>query len=278
MPDTSDKNADQNVQLPWESFVDDDAPAEPAQASDAEGDAEMYARALARVEEDAELDEPFDAAADAEAVADLDAAAQVVADAEPVAAVVAVDPADAVSYESPVPAEPLIDDLGPAPAGGGWTLTMLCVGIALIACCLLIPQADSNRRLAYERERLKVDLESLKKQVATNDEFLKRVADDPNLAERLAQRQMKIIRQGTRVLELKKTPGGNAPTPDDMSPFHLVHVAPPPPMPPYQPNGGRLANICYDPHKRLYLLGAGLFLMAAGLVMGFGPKDSTTIR
>ena len=197
---------------------------------------------------------------------------------------VAGDAAEAVDYESPVPAEPLVDDLGPAPRGGGWTLALLCAGIALVACTLLIPQADANRRMVYEREKLKLDLESIRKQVATNDDFLKRVADDPNLAERLAKRQMKIIRQGTRVLELKKgkqqapRPGGpGAPATagfnaDEMSPFHLVHVAPPPPLPPYKPVGGLLAGLCYNPHTRLYLTGIGLFLMAAGLVFGFGPK------
>ena len=190
--------------------------------------------------------------------------------------------AAAVAYESPVPAEPLVDELGPAPRGGGWTLTLLCVGIGLIACCVLIPQADANRRLAYEREKLKLDLESVRKQVATNDEFLKRVADDPNLAERLAQRQMKIIREGTRVLELKKhkradVQGNGATTPgllaaDDMSPFHLVAVAPPPPLPPYKPVGGVLAGLCYNPHTRLYMTGLGLLFMAAGLVFGFAPR------
>jgi hypothetical protein len=181
---------------------------------------------------------------------------------------------DAVDYASPVPAEPLEEDLGPAPRGGGWTVAMLCVGIGLIACCVIIPQADANRRLVYERERLKVDLDSIRKQVATNDEFLRRVADDPNLAERLAQRQMRIIREGTRVLELKKTGGAQAArgaVPEDVSPFHLVEVSPPPPMPPYQPRGGLIARLCYDPHRRLYLMGTGLMLMAAGLVFGFGP-------
>lgn len=192
---------------------------------------------------------------------------------------------EAVDYESPVPAEPLVDELGPPPRGGGWTVTLLCFGIGLIACCVLIPQADANRRLAYEREKLKLDLESIRKQVSTNDEFLKRVADDPNLAERLAQRQMKIIRQGTRVLELKKqrpanTSGGGGAigstagqAADEMSPFQLVHVAPPPPLPPYKPVGGVIAGLCYNPHARLYLTGIGLFLMAAGLVLGFGPKS-----
>jgi len=220
-------------------------------------------------------------------------------DGEPVvgAAVEESDPA-AVDYEHPVPAEPVEEDLGPAPGGGGWTVAALCAGIGIIACCVIIPQADANRRLAYEREKLKLDLDSIQKQVATNGEFLQRVADDPNLAERLAQRQMKIIRQGTRVLELKhqnrQTTGLMAASPgsggssangagvstaatagfsaDEMSPFHLVHVAPPPPLPPYQPVGGLLAGLCYNPHTRLYLTGIGLFLMAGGLVFGFGPR------
>jgi hypothetical protein len=187
------------------------------------------------------------------------------------------DDVEAVDYEHPVPAEPVEEDLGPPPRGGGWTIATLCVGIGLIACCVLIPQADANRRLVYEREKLKVDLDSIKKQVATNDEFLRRVGDDPNLAERLAQRQMKIIREGTRVLELKKAGGAAAKTAaaEDVSPFHLVAVAPPPPMPPYEPRGGRLASLCYHPHRRLYLMGTGLFLMAIGLVCGFAPKGSS---
>ena len=196
----------------------------------------------------------------------------------------AADDAGAVDYESPVPAEPLVDEvdaLGPAPRGGGWTLTLLCAGIALIACCVLIPQADANRRLVYEREKLKLDLESIRKQVAINDDFLKRVADDPTLAERLALRQMKIIRKGTRVLELKSqrraVPVGSAsplPAADEMSPFHLVHVAPPPPLPPYKPVGGLLAGLCYNPHTRLYLSGVALLLMAVGLVFGFAPRPA----
>jgi hypothetical protein len=197
---------------------------------------------------------------------------------------------DWVAYEQPVPAEPLAEELGPPPRGGGWTVAVLCAGIGLLACCVLIPQSDANRRLVHEREKLKVDLESVRKQVATNDEFLRRVADDPNLAERLAQRQMKIIREGTRVLELKgsraeagvagATTAGQrivsaspAPTPDEMSPFQLVHVAPPPAMPPYEPVGGRLAELCYQPQSRLYLTGFGLLLMAAGLVLGFGTRE-----
>ena len=236
MPDQSDESATP-AQLPWELM--DEAPAAPEVAP-----APVEA-AVATVAEDAP------------AVYD---------DLGP----------DAVDYASPVPAEPVEDDLGPPPRGGGWTVVALCAGIGIVACCVVIPQADANRRLVYEREKLKLDLESVQRQVATNDEFLRRVGDDPNLAERLAQRQMRIIREGTRVLELKKGGPGGAGTrggpgsPQDVSPFNLVQVAPPPPLPPYEPRGGLVARLCYDPHRRLYLMGTGLMLMAAGLVFGLG--------
>lgn len=153
--------------------------------------------------------------------------------------------------------------------GGAWTIPMLCAGIALIACCLIIPQADANRRMAYEKEKLRRDLENVRHQVAVNDEFLRRVHEDPGLAERLAQRQMKSIRAGTSVLPISREPGSPA---AEMSPFALVAVDPPEPLPAYQPRGGVLARWCYNPRSRLYLIGAGLTLMAAGLVLGSVSK------
>ena len=246
MPNAPDNATDTPAQLPWESIGDEpDAPAAVAEVPRPTDSGEAELLDYAEVE------------ADAEAPSDYDT----------------ID--DTVHYERPVPAEPLEEDLGPAPKGGGWTVAILCAGIAIIACCVVIPQADANRRLVYEREKLKVDLDSVRKQVSTNDEFLHRVADDPNLAERLAQRQMRVIREGTRVLELKKSAKGAGPlaSAEAMSPFHLVHVAPPPPMPPYEPTGGRIASLCYDPQKRLYLMGGGLMLMAAGLVLGVGSKE-----
>jgi hypothetical protein len=152
--------------------------------------------------------------------------------------------------------------------GTGWTIPLLCLGLGLIACCVLIPQADTNRRLAYEKQMLQADLASVKQQAKINGIFLKRVADDPALAERLAERQMKMIRAGSKVLPLDGTPaaaGGG-----DMSPFQITEVAPPPPAPPYEPIGGPLATICYNPHCRLYLIGAALLAIAAGLVLGQG--------
>src|SRR5688572_32582728 len=84
-----------------------------------------------------------------------------------------------------------------------WTIPLLCAGIAILACCLLIPAADENRRLTWERERLKADLEQIQKQVSVNDAFLQRLMADPTLSERLARRQMKMVREGTSVLETK---------------------------------------------------------------------------
>ncbi len=153
--------------------------------------------------------------------------------------------------------------------GGGWTLPLVCAGVALIACCLIIPQTDSNRRLSYEKRLLEMDLASIQKQVAVNDEFLQRVGDDPTLAERLAQRQMKVVRAGSRIIKMDNDPTGG-----QMSPFQLVNIPPPSPLPAYKPVGGFLADLCYQPRSRLYLTGMALFLIAAGLVLGMGESRS----
>jgi hypothetical protein len=157
----------------------------------------------------------------------------------------------------------------PTAGGGLFTLPLLCLGIGLIACCVLIPAADENRRLAYEREKLRIDLEQINKQTELNDEFLKKVADDPTLAERLAQRQMKMVREGNSVLEL----AGHSN--HDMSPFELVTLPPPPEMAPYRPVGGKLSTICRNPRSQLYLMGTGLMLVAVGLVMGSSPASES---
>jgi len=159
--------------------------------------------------------------------------------------------------------QPYIEPPLPVSSGGGWTLPLLCAGIALIACCILIPLADQNHQLVYRREQMQQDLDQLKRQIATNDEFLKKVADDPALAERLAQRQMKVVRQGTAVLEFRNHAGR-----EQASPFLLMAVPPPPPLAEYKPIGGKLAQLCRNPRGRLYTTGAGLLLIAAGLVLG----------
>jgi len=155
----------------------------------------------------------------------------------------------------------------PPDRAGAWTIPLLCAGIAIIACCLLIPAADENRRLVYEREKLRMDLEQIHRQIAVNDEFLHRVADDPTLLERLAQRQMKLVRQGTSVLELKGQSDRR-----DLSPFLLVTLPPPAELPPYKPIGGRFSQMCRQPRSRLLLMGAGMLLLATGLVLGVAGR------
>ena len=153
-------------------------------------------------------------------------------------------------------------------SGGAFTIPLICLGVGVIAMCLLIPAADEVRRLAYERDRLKADLEQLQKQVTTNDAFLNRVANDPVLAERLARRQMKMVPEGTAVLDLKGVnPTATATQQQEMSPFLLVTVPPPAPMPPYRPIGGVLANACRHPKTQLYLIGGSLMAIASGLVL-----------
>lgn len=164
-------------------------------------------------------------------------------------------------------AEPDPQPGGRKRGGGVLTIPILCIGVAIIACASLLPMADELHQISWEREKLKVDLAHLKEQVRVNEEFLARVADDPNLAERLAQRQMKYIREGQHALPVRA--GGK----NEMSPFHLVNVPPPPPMPPYQPVGGALATLVRAPRAQLYMIGLGLLLVAVGLVLGYVPKD-----
>ena len=175
------------------------------------------------------------------------------------------------------PEDELVVAAGAAPVrrsgggGGTFTIPLICLGIGLIAMCLLIPAADEVRRLAYERDRLKADLEQLQKQVATNDAFLQRVASDPVLAERLARRQMKMVPEGTAVLDLKKAQAIDSA--QALSPFLLVTVPPPAPMPPYRPVGGVLADACRHPKTQLYLIGGALMAIACGLVLSRSSRD-----
>ncbi|MCY2951776.1 MAG: hypothetical protein NTU53_07330 [Planctomycetota bacterium] len=172
-----------------------------------------------------------------------------------------------------IPAEGMGTGEAPAlPKGAagknGWTIVLISIGINLIACCLLIPQADENRQQLYECEKLSVDLGHVKKQSQMNEEFIKQMNEDPALAERLAQRQLHLIRKGMTVLEMP----GVLVSEGDRSPFVLVSVSRPPPMPACPKIGGKLAEVFRDSRNRLYLIGGGLMLVATGLVLGSTPK------
>ncbi len=152
------------------------------------------------------------------------------------------------------------------PSCGGWTIMLLCAGIALIAAAILIPEADENRRLLWQAEQLRLDLDRVQKQVATNEEFVRRAAEDPILQERLVQRQLKYIRQGAGVLDLNQTEEFGA-----HSPFPLVAVPPAPQLDPPVTIGGKFADMCRDSRRRLQLIGGALMLVALGLVLGVSP-------
>jgi hypothetical protein len=150
-----------------------------------------------------------------------------------------------------------------------WSIPMMCLGLGIIAACVLVPQAEANKKLTAERDKLKRDLAYVDAQLSVNDEFLKNVGGDAGLAERLAQRQMKVIREGTSVLELK-----NRTKRQDMSPFTLVSIAPPPAPAPYRVPTGVLGSLCQDARYQLYVSGLGMLMVAAGLVLGSSSKTT----
>jgi len=157
---------------------------------------------------------------------------------------------------------------------GGWTIAILCMGLGIIAACLVIPQADANRRLVYEREKLRLDLAQVQKQIAVNKEFLSEMESDPQLTERLAQREMRAVQQGEAIVDTKADAGSGQSASADaerMSPFNIINVPPPAALASYQPVGGYFAALCRSPQSHVYLLGVGMILVAGGLVLGGSP-------
>jgi hypothetical protein len=154
-----------------------------------------------------------------------------------------------------------------------WSLPMLCLGLGLIAICVLVPAAEANKRLTADRDKLNRDLSYVESQVSANQEFLSSVDSDPEVAERLAQRQFRQIRQGTSVLELKGVNQKIA-----RSPFAMISVPPPPAVEEYHPLQGYLGDICADTRRQLYGVGLGMFLAAMSLVLEISsPADATNV-
>jgi hypothetical protein len=58
-----------------------------------------------------------------------------------------------------------------------------------------------------------------------------------------------------------------------MSPFNIINVPPPAALPPYQPVRGIFAGLCRSPQSHIYVLGAGMILVAGGLVLGGTRSD-----
>ncbi len=156
-----------------------------------------------------------------------------------------------------------MDDPAPRSLTSLWSLPMLCLGLGLIAISVLVPAAEANKRLTADRDNLSRDLTFVESQISANQEFLTLAGNDPELSERLAQRQFRQIRQGTSVLQLKGVDHDTT-----ASPFQIISVPPPPPVNEYQPLTGVLGDICSDTHRQLYAVGLGMFMVAGALVMG----------
>jgi len=152
-----------------------------------------------------------------------------------------------------------------------WSLPMLCLGLGLIAVCVLVPAAEANKRLTADRDQLNRDLSYVEAQVSVNQEFLSVAGSDPEIAERLAQRQFRQIRQGTSVLELKGMDEKAS-----SSPFQMISVPPPPAANEYQPLTGILGDICGDTRRQLYAVALGMFLVATALVLGVSGREEKT--
>ena len=163
-----------------------------------------------------------------------------------------------------------MEDAGKPSSDSIWSLPMLCLGLGIIAICILVPAAEANKRLTADRDKLSRDLTYVESQVSANQEFLAEFAGDPGIAERLAQRQFRQIRQGTRVLELKGVSLGN-----QRSPFEMISVPAPPPVNEYQPLTGLLGDVCGSTRKQMYSVGIGLFMVAASLVLGASARAET---
>jgi hypothetical protein len=162
---------------------------------------------------------------------------------------------------------------------GAWTISVLCLGLGLIAACLIIPQADENRRMVYEREQLRLELAHVQKQTALNQEFLDKMETDPQLTERLAQREMHVVEKGEAVVKTEPETAGLPSVQNSArskSPFTLVNVPPAARLAPYQPVGGVFATLCRNPQSHVYILGFGMFCVAAGLVLGGPAKPNGT--
>jgi hypothetical protein len=135
--------------------------------------------------------------------------------------------------------------------------------LGIIAVCVLVPASEANKRLTADRDKLKRDLSFVESQVTANQDFLSIAGSDPEISERLAQRQLKQIRKGTRVLELN---GFSEKTQE--SPFQMINVPPPAPVAVYRPQDGILGDICRDTRRQLYAVGLGMFMVATALVLG----------
>ncbi len=228
------------------------------------------------------LDEPASPTPVSAVAEEADVAASFAGDVYDPAAAVSAEPppleqSSETNLSSPEPAEVPVEvaSIPPTPpvakpqpsTGAWWTIPMICVGLMMVACALIVGQVEINRQVAWQRNKLKIDLDYLQEQIKQNEEFLKRIQTDPTMAERLAQRQMKQVREGSAILDVPGLPHQN-----DRNPFQLTTIPPPKRLAPYRPSGDLLTTLFADQQRALAAIGLGLLLVAVGLVLG-GPNE-----
>lgn len=144
-------------------------------------------------------------------------------------------------------------------------MPLLSLGLAMIASALIVGQVEENRELAWQKNKLQMDLDYLEKQASVNEEFLTKLkqGEDAGLVERLAQRQKNLVRKGSAILDLKG-PAGE----DNTSAFKLTRLPPPPEIRPYEPARGFFTRFLGSAHQRVMAYGIGGFLVALGLISG----------
>jgi len=125
--------------------------------------------------------------------------------------------------------------------------------------------------MAYECQKLKIDLEHLDKQVAVNQNSFPAWARS-SAGERLAQRQMKFIRSGTKVLDWRRDicRERNRIFAGEHRAAAAVATAGA-----SQRKDGRAIR---DPKVRLYVIGTGMMLIACGLVLGRRGARKSKLR
>ncbi len=168
-------------------------------------------------------------------------------------------------------ADPAFEPAADSAAESAWALPLLALGLGLVACGVVIPEADANRQLADEKGRLVAEVESLQRQTELNAEFLERVHTDSELAQRLVQRQTRPgPEDDVRVIAAGPSDGkvGGVGVSFEMSPFALLSAETVVAAPPSPPIGGRLPDWCRHPRLRLIVLGLGLFACLFALLSG----------
>jgi hypothetical protein len=164
------------------------------------------------------------------------------------------------------------DDVRPrGRTGAWWTIPLMCAGIAIAACAVLVPAADENRRAMHELAKLEQEVTYFDQQSDVNQQFLQHVSTDPTLAERLAMRQLRLTRPTARIVQMP-----HKDDPFSMSPYALVSIDPPAPLPEYRSMGGMLGEWFLDAKRQTYLAGLGLLLTAAGVIFGGGTSRDRT--